>query len=188
MTRRNELAESPTAPHVALAGMPKAGKSALAKLLRAHSFNVVSMSSLLHGLIDPAAAQPQWRSLNDLALVLRATDGPDAIARRALAALDTTFPRTCFDGVRSLAEVACLRRALGNVRLVFIHSSPTARYARLLDEDGPIVSQSEFTAIDMHNIGLGVGEVAAMADFVVVDHPGHHPERQLEEILCALDE
>ena len=96
-------------------------------------------------------------------------------------------PIVVIEGVRSPAEVGLFRRYFGRVALVAIHASPRTRYLRLLKrgrQDDPR-TWDEFVQRDKRELSLGIGEVIALADYMLVNE-GMSRDEFLERCAEAL--
>jgi len=109
-------------------------------------------------------------TLARLSLELRQTAGWDVIAKMTAERLPSADV-VVVEGVRCPAEVEFFRRHFSNVFVVAIHCSPKGRFQRLRSrqrEDDP-KSWDEFVDRDRREISLGIGEVIALADFMLVN-------------------
>lgn len=91
-----------------------------------------------------------------------------------------------FDGVRSLAEVEEFKRLLGDsVYIVAVHSPPKIRYKRMIErlrsDDSKEIS--ELIRRDREELKLGIGEVIAMADYIITNDSNYEEfKRRCEEV------
>lgn len=155
---------------ICVTGMPGAGKSEIARRLAKH-FNakLLNMGDFVRSEALKRGLPVDRDNLMKLANELRKESGPDAIARLVLANIseDSLY---VIDGVRSLEEVNAFRSKT-QVILVAVHASPRERFKRLLSRgrrDDP-KNYQEFLERDLKELELGLGNVIAMADLVVVN-------------------
>jgi len=96
----------------------------------------------------------------------------ERVARRIAESMDPSASGgvAVVDGVRSLEEVEVFRR-LGETVIVAVHSSPRTRFERLRRRGRPGDPRTweEFVARDMTELGFGLGNVIALADYMLVN-------------------
>lgn len=172
---------------ICVTGMPGAGKSEiasrLAKYLNARLLNMgdfVRSEALKRGL--PINRDNLMRLANEL----REEMGADAVARLVLANIseDSLY---VIDGVRSLEEIDAFRSKT-KVILVAVHASPKERFKRLKSRgrrDDP-KNYQEFLERDLKELKLGLGNVIAMADLIVVNQ-GKDIESVVRETLEMIE-
>ncbi len=154
-----------------ITGMPGAGKTTLAGYLEGMGFVKVTMGDVVreeavrrgYGLDD----EGQGRTMREL----REEGGPDAIAKLCAQKIERLgADKVVVDGIRSLAEVAYFRK-VGSVKVVAVHASPKRRFTLLTRrerKDDP-KGWAEFERRDMRELDLGLGNVIALADCVLVN-------------------
>jgi len=75
------------------------------------------------------------------------------------------------DGLRSLSEVDAFKKRFPNFRLMAVYASPETRFNRIYrrqrsdDPDG----WGLFHERDMRELGVGLGDVIAMAEYLVIN-------------------
>jgi len=173
---------------ICVTGMPGAGKSEvamrIAKRLNAKLLNMgdfVRSEALRRGI--PIDRENLMRLANEL----REEMGPDAVAKLVLASI-VEGSLYVIDGVRNLEEVDTFRSKT-SVILIAVHASPKERFKRLLSrgrEDDP-KNYQEFLERDLKELKLGLGNVIAMADLIVVNQ-GRDIESVVEEALRMIEE
>jgi len=172
---------------ILIAGMPGAGKSIAVAIAR-EKFNlpvyvmgdVVREEALnMYGTISP-------ETMLKTAEALRREHGPDYVAVKTYERISGEHEVVVIDGVRSLEEVEFFKRK-GEVVIVAIHASPKTRFKRLLARGraGDPKTWEEFVNRDRVELGLGLGNVIALADYVVVNESA--VEEAYEE-LCRVFE
>ena len=93
------------------------------------------------------------------------------MARRVITKLlYSESPIIVVDGVRSLDEVEYFKKFF-DVVIVAIHTSPKTRFSRLRARGRPDDprSWSDFRERDERELSLGIGNVIALADFMIVN-------------------
>jgi len=104
-------------------------------------------------------------------LAIRQEEGPAVVARRLIPKIESSpASMVVVEGVRSMAEVEALRRD-HTVAIVAVHSSPKTRYERLVARgrsDDP-KSWEEFVDRDARELGVGIGDVIALAQEMLIN-------------------
>jgi dephospho-CoA kinase len=117
-------------------------------------------------------------------LQVRANEGPAVVAKRMVPRIEASPSSTVIvEGVRSPDELAELRSKY-EVATVAIHSSPKTRLQRLLSRnrtDDPH-NLATFNERDNRELGVGLGDVIALADIVLVN------EGTVQELQSAFKE
>jgi dephospho-CoA kinase len=154
-----------------ITGMPGAGKTTLAQYLEKLGYMKISMGDVVReeavkrgfGLDD----EGQSKTMK----LLREEEGPAAIAKLSARKIENLEgDKFVVDGVRSLDEVFYFRK-VGPIRIVAVHASPKRRYELLTKrgrKDDP-KRWEEFERRDMRELELGLGDVIALADHMVVN-------------------
>jgi len=156
---------------VCVTGMPGSGKSSFAK----------SLSSLLNAKLivmgDVVREEVKRRGLpitiTNVELV--ATELRKAYGRGAVGAKVAEMLRgsgedyVIVDGVRSPEEISYLR-SLGDLCVVAVHAAPSIRYTRQLSRarEGQLTLE-ELRFRDSKNLEYGIGDVIAMADYMIIN-------------------
>ncbi|MGC8975129.1 MAG: AAA family ATPase [Thermoprotei archaeon] len=173
---------------ICVTGMPGAGKSEIAGRLAKHlNARLLNMGDFVRSEALKRGLPINRDNLMRLANELREEMGADAIARLVLASIseDSLY---VIDGVRSLEEVDAFRSKT-QVILVAVHASPKERFKRLKNrgrEDDP-QNYQEFLERDLKELKLGLGNVIAMADLIVVNQ-GKDVESVAKEALKMIEE
>lgn len=155
---------------ILITGMPGSGKTLFTEAAKRLGLPVASMGdsvrleAVRRGLSIDAA------TLAQLSRELREQRGPAAVAELTLSHIPPS-PIVVIEGVRSLAEVELFRQHFDRVFVVSIHSSPAVRYQRLSSRgrsDDP-KHWEEFAERDRRELAFGIGEVIALADYMLVN-------------------
>ena len=176
-------------------GLPGSGKGVVCEVAKELNIPCFTMGDDVREEARRRGIPLTSDNLNKLATELREVEGPDAIARRTyLRIVDklriSQVKLIVIDGVRSLHEVEYFKRKLGDVRIVAVHASPTTRYRRILERSRPGDPKNwdEFRRRDITELSWGIGEVIALADYMIVNEGDlesikREVRRLLEEIL-----
>lgn len=156
---------------VCVTGLPGAGKSTVAEAVTQSSMTLVAMGSVVREDAQRRGLEPNDENLGDLMLKLRKESGKGAVAELCVPRIvQCGSLRVVIDGVRSLDEIEVFKR-LGQVKMLAVHASPEIRFNNLCRrgrQDAPI-SRAFFDARDRRELSVGVGDVIALADGVVVN-------------------
>ncbi|WP_338601866.1 AAA family ATPase [Sulfolobus tengchongensis] len=171
---------------ILITGMPGSGKSEFSKILKEKGARIIVMSDVVKKRYS-IEAKPGER-LMDFAKRLREIYGDGVVARLSVEELESSkYNLVAFDGVRSLAEVEEFRRLLGDdIYIVAIHSPPKLRYKRMIErmrsDDSKEVS--DLIRRDREELNLGIGEVIAMADYIIVNDSTYEEfKKRCDEVI-----
>ncbi len=155
---------------VVIAGMPGAGKSILSDIARRLGLPVYNMGDVVReetlkifGIITPD-------TMRETSRIVREKYGKTYVAEKTLERIREEDGVVVIDGVRSLEEINTFKRR-GEVVIVAIHASPKTRFRRLLRRKraGDPNTWEEFVKRDMVELGFGLGNVIALADYMIVN-------------------
>jgi len=171
---------------LALVGMPGAGKTLCAQHLQQRGYFQYRFGSIV---VDEVARRGWPITPENERIVreeIRANEGMDAIARRALPHLKTALENhrsVVIDGLYGFGEYKLLRRELGTDMVVVAVICPRwLRYNRLTSRSERPLTVAEAEARDYQEIeNLEKGGPIALADFFLLND--HEPE----VMLSALD-
>jgi len=157
---------------IGVTGMPGAGKDTVRDIVREYGYPVIVMGDEVRAEATRRGVKLTSENLGKIMLQIRAEEGPDAIAKRCIRkirGLDVNV--IVIDGLRSPHEVESFRREFPNFRVIAIHASPRTRFKRLLKRgrsDDP-KDWETFCARDRRELSVGIGEVIAMADYMIIN-------------------
>jgi dephospho-CoA kinase len=166
--------------------MPGAGKSLCAKHLEACGFFQYRFGSIVVNEVLRRGLPLTPENERVVREELRANDGMDVMARRALPLLQdalATHDNIVIDGLYSWSEYKLLRRELNAAMIVVaIVSSRALRYARLANRTERPLTAEEAEARDWLEIeNLEKGGPIAVADYTIVN------DGDADELLAKLD-
>ncbi len=161
---------------VVVTGMPASGKSTVAGMLSSiMGCPVVSMGDAVRAEARRRGLGESPESLERLAAELRRIHGRGAVALLVYPEVERlSAERGCVivEGARSPEELPVLARA-GRVCLVAVHASPRRRLERLSARGRPGERGWEALRLrDRANLEFGVGELIALADYMIVNEWG----------------
>lgn len=155
---------------ILVTGMPGSGKSLVVDVAKELGIPVYTMGDVIreetlrrYGTIAPEL-------MIETSRLLREQFGEDIVAVRTLERVSGDHCVVLIDGVRSLEEVEFFRKH-GNVVIIAVHAAPRTRFKRLLERKRPgdPANYEEFTKRDLTELSFGLGQVIALADYVIVN-------------------
>ena len=160
---------------IGVAGMPGAGKSLVVKAAYELGFKVVVMGDEVREEAKRRGIEATPENLGRLMLELREMEGPASIAKRCLKKIQKAKEDfVLVDGVRSMYEVEEFKKHFPNFILLAVHASPETRFRRLFKRrrsDDP-VKWKNFVERDNRELKVGLGNVIALADYILVNEGG----------------
>ena len=161
---------------VIVTGMPGSGKSKIVKEFERRGFPSVSMGDLVREETVKRGLELTKENVAKVSIRLRQELGQNAVAKLAVERVRELLksnPLVVIDGVRSLDEVGTFRGAFPEEEIVIIavHTSPHSRFERLKARgrhDDP-KTWEEFEERDWKELKFGIGNVIAMADYMIVN-------------------
>lgn len=155
---------------IIVAGMPGSGKSIVVEAANKLNIPVYVMGDVIreetlkrYGIITPELMVETSRKL-------RLEHGDDIVAKKTLERIRPEDKIVLIDGTRSLKEIEVFRRN-GEVVIIAVHASPRTRFKRLLERrrPGDPSSFEEFVKRDLTELDFGLGNVIALADYMIVN-------------------
>lgn len=157
---------------IGVAGMPGAGKATVEEVFRKKGYPVVVMGDEVREEAKRRNLKPTPDNFGRLMLQIREEEGPAVLAKRCIPNIRTADSDVVVvDGVRSPHEVDEFKKAFRNFILIAIDASPKTRFRRLrfrARSDDP-KDWETFIARDKRELNLGLGELIATADYVIVN-------------------
>ena len=175
---------------ICITGMPGSGKSIVARTAYNKGIPVLVMGDVIREEASRRGLPHRPEILNRIAKELREKEGLNAVAKRiANKIVDIGNHVVVVDGVRSLHEINVFKE-YGEVIIVAVHASPKTRFKRLIKRNRPGDPQTweEFFERDLTELGFGIGNVIALADYMIVNEGDVKEtmklaEKILEEVL-----
>jgi dephospho-CoA kinase len=157
---------------ICVAGMPGAGKDIVREVFRELGLPIVIMGDEVRAEAERRGLPPTPENLGKIMLQLRTEEGPKVLARRCLPKIKAINSQiVVIDGIRSLDEMAEFRNEFPDLRIFSVHASPKTRYERLVKRgrsDDP-KDWKTFTERDKRELSVGLGNVIATADVMVIN-------------------
>jgi len=157
-----------------ITGMPGSGKSTVLATIAEYGFPILLMGDVIREEVEILGFKPTPANVGRVAVEIRRREGVSAVAKRCIPKIRRYFEENrlvSVDGVRSLEEVETFREEFENVFLAAIHSSPQTRFLRFLERnrsDDP-KDWETFKERDLRELRFGLGNVIAMADYMIVN-------------------
>jgi dephospho-CoA kinase len=175
---------------LAVVGMPGSGKGTFSSVAGSRGWNVIAF-----GDISREVAKRELGSIDNALAVGEFTDkmrkerGLDWIAKEAVRKAETLPGNVCFDSVRTLEEIACLRGKYPHLKIVGILAPDEKRYDRLMtrarwDDKG---SLDELKKKDQKGGAWGIQKVLEIADIRIENQgPLEEMQRKCSALLDSL--
>lgn len=117
---------------IGFVGMPGSGKSVASNVARIVGLEVVVMGDIIRGEAARLGLPPTDENLGNVGNMLRAREGPKAVAKRTLElARGSGKDLVVIDGLRSKEEVEFFRKNSDDFRLVEVCASAESRLNRI---------------------------------------------------------
>jgi dephospho-CoA kinase len=157
---------------VGLAGMPGSGKSLVVAAAHLEGYGVVVMGDVVREETEKRGLELNPKNIGSVMLELRKNGGASVVADKCIPKIERKRSgKVIVDGIRSLSEVYAFKKHFPNFSLIAVHASAEERFNRLYrrrrsdDPDGWEV----FHERDMRELGVGVGNAIAMAEYIIVN-------------------
>ncbi|MCQ6963850.1 AAA family ATPase [Methanolobus chelungpuianus] len=159
---------------LAFVGMPASGKSEASSVLRSKGITVINMGDAIREEVMRRGLEPTDVNTGGIGTELRETEGRDAVARRCIPKIRAANKDLiAIDGVRSVPEVECFKKAFGDdFTLVSIDSDLDTRFTRVKAR-GRSDDMQDISALqvrDGRELGWGMGEAMKIADLVITNN------------------
>ena len=153
-----------------MTGMPGCGKEELLSVATGRGFTVVRMGDVVRDEARRRKLPLTDSSVGSLAQEERASHGYGVWAERTVPHVHGD--RILIEGVRGGAEIEVFRQTFGNrLAVIAIHASPRLRFERVSKRgrSDDVRSSAEFITRDRRELGWGLGDVIATADYMIVN-------------------
>ncbi|NPA47486.1 MAG: flagellar hook-basal body complex protein FliE [Thermococci archaeon] len=161
---------------IVVAGMPGSGKSRLVTEFEKRGIPSVSLGDVVRTETQRRGLKLTRENVAKVSMRLRQEFGQDAVAKLAIPKVREHLSKSgivVVEGVRSLDEIGTFKSAFPweGIIIVAVHAPPRSRFERLRSRkrhDDPR-SWEEFEERDWKELRFGLGNVIAMADYMVVN-------------------
>ncbi len=161
---------------IIIAGMPGSGKSRLVDEFEKNGIPSVSLGDVVRTETQRRRLELTRENVAKVSMRLRQEFGQDAVAKLAIPKIREHLSEkdvVVVEGVRSLDEIGTFKTAFPweDILIIAIHAPPRARFERLRSRkrhDDP-KSWEEFEERDWKELKFGLGNVIAMADYMIVN-------------------
>jgi dephospho-CoA kinase len=172
---------------IGVAGLPGSGKGVVVEVCSKMDCGIVVMGDEIRNEANLRGLKPTPENIGKIMLEMRQTSGPAIVAKLCVPKIQQIKKsRVIIDGIRSLDEVEELKKHFPLFKLVAIHSSPQTRYRRLVKRkrsDDPS-SQKVFAKRDRRELQVGLGDVIAYADLMIINESKRETlEAEVKELL-----
>lgn len=156
---------------ICITGMPGAGKTTVARALKANGFRIITMGDVVREEAMRQGLEQDDINLGKLMLKLRKTLGPGAIAHLVVQKMQRDSSMlVAVDGLRSMPEVEVLKKH-GVAKILGIHAPKEARFRFLKGrsrKDAP-KTEDEFMTRDKRELDVGIVEAISYADSIITN-------------------
>jgi len=175
---------------IGVAGMPGSGKSVLAEVARSMGIPVVVMGDIIREEAKRRGLEPTRENLSRIMFEIREINGKAAVAKRCIPLIKAFEGTVLVEGIRSLHEIEEFKKHFPNFKLIAVHASPKTRFERLMGRerrDDP-KSWEEFKRRDLSELKVGLGNVIALADIMIINEKTlkefkNESEKTLKEVI-----
>ncbi len=165
---------------IIVTGMPGSGKSKIVHEFERRGFPSVSMGDIVREETAKRGLELTKENVAKVSIRLRQELGQNAVAKLTVEKVRELLKGSdvvVIDGVRSLDEVGTFRSAFPEEEIIIIavHTPPHTRFERLKARgrhDDPR-SWEDFEERDWKELRFGIGNVIAMADYMLVNDGTH---------------
>jgi dephospho-CoA kinase len=162
---------------IGTAGMPGAGKAIVVEVGRKLGYATIVMGDVIRKETVKRGLKPTAKNVGKVMLRIRGEEGPAVVAKRCCDVITKGAEQSIIiDGLRSLSEVQEFNKRF-KFTILAIHASPKTRFQRLLKRNRSDVpfSWEDFVDRDQRELRLGLGNVIALADVLILNETGKMP-------------
>ncbi len=157
---------------VGLGGMPGSGKSLVVETAHELGYSIVAMGDVVREQTRLRGLEPTPQNVGKVMLELRAQEGNYVIAKKCIPKIEDN-PATASSSTACAASTkqTYSKNTSSSFTLVAVHAPPEIRFERLKlrgrSDDPP--NYEVFHERDMRELGVGLGNVIAMAEKIIVN-------------------
>ncbi|MEM4723993.1 MAG: AAA family ATPase [Candidatus Hadarchaeum sp.] len=175
---------------IGIVGLPGSGKTEVAKVFAKLGVPSVRMGDVVWEELRNRGKRITERNVARLSNELRKREGMGTIAKRCIPVIKRIGKdqrAVIVDGIRGMAEVEVFRESFGkNFHLIGCWSSQRTRYLRTSSRgrEDDTVDIKSFHQKDKRELGWGLGDALALADFLIVNEGSlQELQKKAEELL-----
>jgi dephospho-CoA kinase len=155
-------------------------------------YDIVVMGDVIRQETIKRGLELTPQNVGKVMLELRQESGNYVIAQKCVPKIEEqASPKVLVDGLRSLFEVDIFKEHFARFSIVAVHASLQTRFNRLSSRhrsDDP-AEWKVFQERDMRELGVGLGNVIAMAEQVIVnDNSFEHVKAKVKASLERIEE
>ncbi len=157
---------------IGLAGMPGAGKSLIVDAARELGFAIVVMGDVIREETLKNGLELTPENVGKVMLELRKKGGNAIVAEKSIPKIEEqTSSKVLVDGLRSLFEVEAFKAHFPRFITIAVHASQKTRFDRLRNRSRSDDSNAweVFHERDMRELSVGLGNVIAMAEYIIMN-------------------
>ena len=177
---------------IGLAGMPGSGKSLVVDTAHELGYDVVVMGDVVRQETTKRGLDLTPQNVGKVMLELRKEGGNFVIAQKCIPRIEEQpSSKVLVDGLRSLFEADIFKEHFSKFSLVAVHASPETRFSRLSNRgrSDDALEWQVFHERDSRELGVGLGNVIAMAEQMIVnDNSFEHIRAKAKESLERIEE
>jgi len=155
---------------IIVTGMPGAGKDELVNITKQAGFHDLHMGNTVKEYVKINGIEMTDRAIGKFATEEREKYGMDIWARRTLAkVIDNEM--TVIDGLRNIEELQYFKKMESSIFVVAVFANRKTRLERILKRDriDDVRSERELIERDNRELSWGIGNVIALADYMIVN-------------------
>ncbi|MCW3995004.1 MAG: AAA family ATPase [Candidatus Bathyarchaeota archaeon] len=170
---------------VGLAGMPGSGKSLVVETAKELGYDIVVMGDVIREETIKRGFELTPQNVGKVMLQLRVEGGNYVVAQKCIPKIEAQpSSKVLIDGLRSLFEADIFKEKFAKFSLIAVHASPETRFNRLTSRrrSDDAAEWQVFHDRDMRELGVGLGNVVAMAQEMVIN------ENSVEQVKAKVKE
>jgi dephospho-CoA kinase len=161
---------------ICVTGMRGSGKTVFGEIAISSGYKIYEMRTIVEEMMVEQNIKIDNVSMREFAKDIRERYGKDIVARKMISKLEKESSKNILIvGIRGMYEIRRFREAFGDkkVLLLSIHSSPKARYDRVLKRKHKIddpANYDEFLWSEEMELGYGISKAIALSDEMIVNN------------------
>lgn len=166
-------------------GLPASGKAVFAEVSKSIGYTSVVMGDIIREECQKRGLEVNRTNSNKVMVELRKDKGDDVVALMTLERVERLYNqgkrKIIIDGLRSVTEADIFRKKFKHFEIVAIHASPRQRLERvkLRGRFDDATGMSSFLQRDKVELSVGIGDLIALADYMIDSPDGLDSAREL---------